>query len=130
MGGGLDSLALANNVLWRRPAVSPRDKDVEPVSEVLDVGVDAEECLPIDTWVEDAREASVDWVDVDDVARIEDRVRVGLDAVRLQRVALLVDIEGDRARAVLRCARATTGVPSSVYRLSGLEGLHARQSTT
>ena len=85
------AIALANQVLRRSPTLDARDEDVEPIGQVLDIRLDTEEGLPIHFVVQDAGEAGVDRVDVDDVGDIEDGVRIVAHAVWLHRITLVID---------------------------------------
>jgi hypothetical protein len=51
-GDSCGAIALADQVLGRAPAVLARYEDVDPVGEVGDVGLDAEEHLAVDLVVQ------------------------------------------------------------------------------
>ena len=77
-GGAHRAVALADDVLGRRPAVLLVHEGVEEISDRLDVGELAVELVQVFA-LHHAAEAGADGVDVDDVCDIEDRVRVVLE---------------------------------------------------
>ena len=140
-GDARRAVALADQVLGRAPASPPRDEDVDPVRQVGDVGLDAEELLAVDLVVEHPGEAGVGGIDVDDVRDVEDRVRVVAHPVGLHRVPLVVDhellrtgvaevhperpgarpaVEGDEDRAALEVGDVGALVVGVVERGDGL----------